>query len=344
METISFQQAQDLYKQRSQLRSPHTLEAYLRAIALFVAFLDDKKGNHNLPFHQVNPIAVSETPISALSSADEPILQSFKAWLRSEGGKRPYSPATIELRLVAIIKWFQFIQLQGWFPSDFSATHAIALLKTEDSQISSLASNHSPSKAVTFEHDLSDFLAYYQFLTPTRSIQQNADGFRRWELSRLRNHAMIQLLAETGGQVSAILGLNVAAISQFSGAFRLQVGGKNDHAYDIHLSESLPSLGQYLSLRAVPTDQTNSTPLFVSHDRKHEGQRMSRIIAWRVIQRAAKAVQLPEISPHDLRHWRAKQLIATGHTPQEVQQQLGHRTVQTIYSYYGHWYPEAEGE
>jgi integrase/recombinase XerC len=245
------------------------------------------------------------------------------------------------LRVIGVMRWFEFIQAQGWFPSEFSSEQAIALLKTKNNTPESTQSA-KPEKAVTIEHDLTDFLGYYQTQKPSKAIQGNSEQFRRWELTRLRNHALIQLMAETGGQVSAVLNLNVVAIEHFEAPLAVELNGKNEHPYSIGLTDSLPALKSYLQLRAVPADVATTAPLFISHANKHDGQRMSRIIAWRVIQRAAQALKLPEVSPHDLRHWRAKQLIDAGHSPEEVQQKLGHRTIQTIHAYYGHWYKKEE--
>ena len=83
-------------------------------------------------------------------------------------------------------------------------------------------------------------------------------------------------------------------------------------------------------------------PLFVSHDAHYDGKRMSRVIAWRIIQRAAKGVGLPRISPHDFRHWRAQQLLKEGLSLEDVKNRLGHRSVHTVRAYYGHILDEEE--
>jgi site-specific recombinase XerD len=76
-------------------------------------------------------------------------------------------------------------------------------------------------------------------------------------------------------------------------------------------------------------------PLFVSHDPRYEGSRMSRIVAWRVVHRAAQALGLAHISPQDFRHWRALQLINVGYPLEKIQELLGHRSIDTIRAFYG---------
>ena len=77
-------------------------------------------------------------------------------------------------------------------------------------------------------------------------------------------------------------------------------------------------------------------PVFISHDPRYEGARMSRVVAWRVVRRAAKANGMADVSPHDFRHWRAMQLIQQGESLQVVQNILGHRSIETVRALYAH--------
>lgn len=62
---------------------------------------------------------------------------------------------------------------------------------------------------------------------------------------------------------------------------------------------------------------------------------MSRIVGWRIVKRASKAMGLQQsVSPQDFRHWRALKLLEGGHTPEEVRDMLGHRSVETIRNFY----------
>jgi len=58
-----------------------------------------------------------------------------------------------------------------------------------------------------------------------------------------------------------------------------------------------------------------------------------------VVQRAARALGLRSITPHDFRHWRATQLINAGTPLDVVQDYLGHRSVETTRAYYAHTDP-----
>jgi site-specific recombinase XerD len=181
---------------------------------------------------------------------------------------------------------------------------------------------------------------FFFFLSMPPTIRAATDPARTelWETKRLRNRALLHALAETGGRVSEILSLNA---DTFSGNWRgksetlhLTVMGKGGHQHILHLHEALPAIYDYLKARDTNTEWRSSVPLFISHDPRYRGSRMSRIVAWRVVHRAAKTLGLPDISPQDFRHWRALQLINAGYTPEQVQEYLGHRSVETIRSFY----------
>ena len=90
---------------------------------------------------------------------------------------------------------------------------------------------------------------------------------------------------------------------------------------------------------AACAPRSGKVPLFVSHDVRFDGSRMSRIVAWRVVQRAARTLGLGSITPHDFRHWRATQLLNAGYALDVVQDYLGHRSVETTRAYYAHTDP-----
>lgn len=342
--TITFEQAREAYRSQAELRSIHTLSAYLRAIDLFLICLNDRSFEKRLPIQRHLKATAEELLLSLLSRDDEIILCHFARWLQTPGelgGRRPYASSTVELRMAGVLRWFEFMEAKGWLPSDFSLESATQQLKEY------LQQQLPPVKerrTVEVSYDLTEMIGYYASLKPNSRVRRNPEELHKWELTRLRNHALLQTLAETAGQVSAILSLNVGAIPLGKRPVVLDVMGKSGHVYQIELDWSLPAVESYLKERAVPPEKAAAMPLFVSHDARYQNARMSRIIAWRVVQRAARATGLPSISPHDLRHWRARQLIEGGASPEEVRQRLGHRSIYTVRAYYGHIFEETPKE
>lgn len=308
----TFEAAREAYANRAQISSPHTLSAYLRGIDLFIEW----QGNREL---------------ASLGADDLQLLRNFAHWLATE---RTYASSTIELRLAGLQRWFEFLEGEGWLPDVFPLAAAKLTLREQ------LPKTEADEKSVQLSIDLAPLLRFYDTQKPPRSVQKNPQRLQIWELTRLRNAALIKMLAETGGQVSVILGINVAAFVTRDKVLEMNVVGKSNHRYTLHLRDCLPAIYQYLDKRDIPAESAKRAPLFVSHDPRHQGSRMSRVIAWRIIQRAAKGVGLPQVSPHDLRHWRAQQLIADGATLEDVKTQLGHRSLHTVRNFYGHMVDE----
>ncbi len=322
---ISFGEARSRFENQASVRSAHTRAAYLRAVDLFLEYLGDKSFANRLPIQAYTIPTVGECPIEKLTADDEPILKNFVQWLQQS-----YADSTVELRLAGVLRWFEFIESQGWLPAGFSLKNAIALVKDRPT----VKKQAAETRAIAA--DLSAMLTYYETLKPPKHYKPDTERYTRWEMTRLRNAALLKTLGETGGQISAILNINADAFASREKPLFLNVVGKNGYTYRITLNDSLPAIWTYLKKRDIAPEKAAETPVFISHDAEYEGSRMSRIIAWRIVQRAAKAVGLASVSPHDLRHWRAQQLIEAGFSLEQIREQLGHRSLHTVKIYYGH--------
>lgn len=337
--SLSFGEARSRYANEARVKSSHTLDAYLRAVDLFLAFLGDRHFAKQLPIQRYAVPTVADCPIEKLTALDEPLLKCFAEWLQtpSESDNRPYAASTVELRLAGVMRWFEFIEERGWLPDDFSLKNAVEQIKaraTPNKQTREV-------KTVDTKPDLTSMVEYYDRQKPPKQYKPETERYYRWEMSRLRNAALLKTLAETGGQISAILSINMDAFAREEKPLQVNVIGKNGYPYRITLNDSLPAIWNYVKKRDISPEKLAETPVFVSHDKAYDGQRMSRIIAWRIVQRAAKAVGLLSVSPHDLRHWRAQQLIEAGHSLEEIQEMLGHRSLHTVKIYYGHLVSDA---
>ncbi len=345
---ITFGQARDAYLQRATLKSRHTLEAYRRAIDLFLEFMDDDSTSWRiLPILHYQAVTPADIPLSALSEGDAPILLYFAQWMLSpssgrQGDQRPYKPSTVELRLAGVLNWFQFMDDHGWLPPGFRLPNARRIVRDE---LRGHSRRFGPPQPPAH---IEEVIYYYDHLQRPRALDRpDADPERveRWELTRLRNCALVRALAESGGRISEILSLNLddfpARALQQDQVLRIEVRGKGGHVYSLRFYDSLPAIRAYIERRGafLRAARGGKVPLFVSHDRRYDGTRMSRIVAWRVVQRAARALGLGNITPHDFRHWRATQLLNAGYPLDVVQDYLGHRSVETTRAYYAHTDP-----
>lgn len=337
----------DAYLQRATLKSDHTITAYRRAIELFLEFLGDPSQRGRLPVHSRVPPAPDDTRLNALTAADAPIFLHFAEWMlssptRKSDDKRPYKVSTVELRLAGVQNWFQFMDDHGWLPADFPLAKAKRIVRDELRGRSRHAGPPEPPL------NIEEVIYFYDDLKPPRRLTDpdaRAERRERWELTRLRNCALLRALAESGGRVSEVLSLNLDDFPERSlqrdDVLRVAVRGKGGHVYHLRFHDALPAIRAYIERRgaALRATRAGKVPLFVSHDARYDGARMSRIVAWRVVQRAARALGLGSITPHDFRHWRATQLLNAGYPLDVVQDYLGHRSVETTRAYYAHTDP-----
>lgn len=343
----TFGAARDAYLQRATLKAENTIAAYRRSIELFLDFLGDPSQRGRLPIHGFVTIAPDDTPLNTLSAEDAPIFLHFAEWMLSApshhpGDKRPYKVSTVELRLAGVQNWFQFMDDHGWLPAEFRLAKARRIVRDE------LRSRSRRSGPPQPPDHIEELIYYFdQLRRPPHLDKPDVDPerVRRWELTRLRNRALLHALAETGGRISEILSLDVGDFPirylERGEVLRVEVRAKGGHTYQLRFLHALPAIKAYLDARGADLRASTSgrAPLFVSHDPRFDGNRMSRVIAWRVVQRAARALGLKSISPHDFRHWRATQLINAGTPLDVVQDYLGHRSVETTRAYYAHTDP-----
>jgi site-specific recombinase XerD len=334
----TFASARDRYLNRATLKSAHTVQAYRRAIDLFVQFLGDPQEHGALPIQRYAAPTAGRVPLSALSEDDAPLLLHFAQWLLT---RRSYKLSTVRLRLAGVRRWFQFMDDYNWLPSAFPLAKARRILHDELSARTAGADTGPKEPPPHIE----EAIYYYDTLELLATLQRpGVDPARvhRWELTRLRNRALMRCLAETGGRISEVLSLNVdhfPARNLDSGRMevvRVRVQGKGGHGYHLRLLDALPAIRDYIEARGVDlrAERGGKVPLFVSHAPAYAGRRMSRYVAWHAVQRAARALGLPSISPHDFRHWRATQLVNAGVPLDVVQDYLGHRSVETTRAYY----------
>lgn len=157
----------------------------------------------------------------------------------------------------------------------------------------------------------------------------------------LRDRALLELLYASGMRVSEAISLNLDDLFDAAGQTPetlneggfIRVTGKGR-------KQRIVPFGSFAG-RALNAYLVRARPVFALRATDHaalflgpRGGRMSRQMAWLVLQQAAKRAELTtEVSPHSLRHSFATHLLAGGADVRSVQELLGHASVATTQIY-----------
>lgn len=148
-------------------------------------------------------------------------------------------------------------------------------------------------------------------------------------LEELRDKAILETLFSTGLRVSELCSLNRDSINLEKGEFFVR--GKGDKLRPVFISESAKSaVKNYLEKR---TDISEA--LFARQRRGDESDlRLTPRSMQRILKkRAAKAGISKKVTPHQLRHMFATDLLRNGADLRSVQMMLGHSNISTTQIY-----------
>lgn len=247
-----------------------------------------------------------DTPPSIYS---ERILLDFFIWLN----RLKYSSFTLNTYLAALGQLLLFHHLARNLSADFDILRAQALVKGKAKVKYPMV--HPPA-------DLPRLVNYYDRL-PLPGLPQAA-------ICLFRDRAIMHTLYATAGRVSEVASLTRQAVAEGQ-ADEVLIVGKGDKERWLYLTpEALAAIRAYLAWR-----EDSAAGLFVSHGRQISKQ-FSRTSIWRVVNKAAQALDMPEVSPHTFRHWRATQMLNDDVPLEIIQDLLGHSDIGTTRRVYAH--------
>lgn len=149
----------------------------------------------------------------------------------------------------------------------------------------------------------------------------------------LRDRAFVEFLYATGARVSEATDLAVDDVLQGEDFAVVRLFGKGRKERLVPMGRpAREALDAYLvrGRPALATRGRGSGNLFLNL----RGNPLSRQSGWEIIDRAAKRAELStDVSPHTLRHSFATHLLEGGASVREVQEMLGHASVQTTQIY-----------
>lgn len=223
---------------------------------------------------------------------------------------QPYTPATVARKMSGLSSWYAFLQKVGAVTANPVGGADRPRVDRDHSATVGLSPDEVDALLVAAETDPSP--------------------------ARLRNHAVIALLADLGLRVGELVSLDVGDLGYERGHRSLRFTGKGGKKRRRALTPaSTAAVETYLLHRAaqegVAVDNL-SGPLFVTST----GARLDRHAVFRLVRRLAERAGLAsagQISPHSLRHAFATTARAEGVPLEDVQDAMGHADPRTTRRY-----------
>ena len=152
----------------------------------------------------------------------------------------------------------------------------------------------------------------------------------------VRDLLVLELLATTGMRRAEICEIKIGDIQLTQGVYAINIVGKgNKERIIIASNEVMGIINKYMNMRGI-TMKDKDEYLLVSHaNRKSGSGKVSTNMIYRIVKHYAELADIdPDtISPHTLRHTFATQCIGMGTPIQDVQQLMGHASINTTELY-----------
>lgn len=152
----------------------------------------------------------------------------------------------------------------------------------------------------------------------------------------VRDLLVLELLATTGMRRAEICEIKIGDIQLTQGVYAINIVGKgNKERIIVASNEVMGIINKYMNMRGI-TMKDKDEYLLVSHANRRSGSgKVSTNMIYRIVKHYAELADIdPDtISPHTLRHTFATQCIGMGTPIQDVQQLMGHASINTTELY-----------
>jgi integrase/recombinase XerD len=252
--------------------------------------------------HELDPLTATFIHVNAYARALESTSE-----IRTG---RPLTPATVARKLSGLSSWYGFLV----------KISAITANPVGGADRPRVARDHSATVGLSAEE-----------VDALLTAAEADDG-----PARMRNQAVVAILADLGLRVGEVVGLNVEDLGHERGHRSVRFTGKGGAQRRRALTPaSTAAVETYLLHRAadagVAVDELRG-PLFVTAS----GARLDRHSVFRLVRRLAEIAQIPSwsrLSPHSLRHAFATAARDEGVPLEDVQDAMGHADPRTTRRY-----------
>ena len=229
-------------------------------------------------------------------------VSALRHWLAQE--RASASDKTVARRVAAIRNFTAWAQRKGYMQDDPGALLA------------------SPKVARTLPHVLKQQQAAQLLdLAATAADDESTE--------RVRDLAILELLYGTGIRVGECAGLDVTDIDMKGQTIRVLGKGRKERVVPFG-GPAAEALQRWLDIRYRLVDEKSGRAVFLGSRGGRIDQRMIRTVLQRLLRQLP---DVPEISPHGLRHSAATHVLEGGADLRYVQELLGHASLATTQLY-----------
>lgn len=230
-----------------------------------------------------------------------------------------YARSTVNRRLSALRTFFQWLNVEGIVDVD---------------PASALSGPKQPQRLPRHirPEDMAKLLSVY-----AKRLDDEGRDLRT--PSEMRNQAILEFLYACGARISEASGLELTAVDFEAGQCKVLGKGGKERIVPLH-DLALASMRTYALLGRPQLVQGKDCPYFFVSTR---GNQMGTDAMRKMFKQALSAAGLPAtITPHDMRHTFATDVLAGGADLRSVQEMLGHASLSTT-QLYTHTTPERLG-
>lgn len=161
-------------------------------------------------------------------------------------------------------------------------------------------------------------------------VNNSSSSSKKIRAIELRNAAILELLYATGMRVGELTSLNIKDINFDAHTVKVTGKGNKQRVVPFGIPASR-ALSAWLSEsgRKVLSQDSSETAIFLGARGKRIDQRLVR----EIVHNAAQNAHVPDIAPHALRHSAATHMLNGGADLREVQEMLGHSSLNTTQRY-----------
>nr|WP_217625558.1 tyrosine recombinase XerC [Bifidobacterium callimiconis] len=276
-----------------------------------------------------------------VTSLNAVTVDDLRSWLAHES--RSHARSSMARKVVSVRSFFAFLQDHGMIASDpaaglktpkipttlpavLSESQAETLMNSVDAAASSVpAADPSPASSAAFSSTV---------VPDGHGESKGASSVPvspQQQALALRDAAIMELLYATGIRVSELTGLDLNDIDFSARTIRVTGKGNKQRVVPFGAPAS-KALSQWLE---------EGRPWILEHAGRSEtavflgarGKRIDPRQARTVVHRSAAKAGVPDIGPHALRHSAATHMLDGGADLREVQEMLGHSSLQTTQRY-----------